>query len=118
MACALAKQQPTKRHALARRPQTSVLQHFVDVVPGTAGQSRLAPNRMGPGTGGFFIRNWTVVAHFHFGHCKTTALLSPRYIRRNSLRCKFFATGIGRGLSATARGSGYLPLVLCHSQGL
>src|SRR2546425_4556158 len=47
MAGALAEQQPAQRHALAGRPKTGGLQHFVYVVAWTTGQSRLVSG--GPG---------------------------------------------------------------------
>jgi hypothetical protein len=43
---ALAEQEPAQRHALTGGAQARRLQHFVDVMPGTAGQQRLAPGAM------------------------------------------------------------------------
>jgi hypothetical protein len=53
---------------LTGRAQTCGLQHFVDVVPGTAGQRRLARRTAACGTGSVIIQHRTVVAHFHVRH--------------------------------------------------
>jgi hypothetical protein len=60
----LAEQQPTQRHALPRRTQAGGLQHFVDVVPGAAGQRRLAARQEGCRMVGFVAMGRVILAHF------------------------------------------------------
>ena len=103
VARALAEQQPAQRHALPGRPQAGGLQHFIDVVPGTAGQRRLAPGSAGAGS---------MPSSFKVEACRSfprraprslTRAIFSRNIRRKSGRCKFFATRTGPRLSGTRR---------------
>jgi len=68
MAGALAEQQPAQRHTLTGRTQSGRLQHFVDIVPGTAGQGRLASRTASHGAGIVGIHARIVVAHVHWWH--------------------------------------------------
>jgi hypothetical protein len=75
MARALAEQEPAQSHALTRWTQARGLQHFIDIVPRTAGQSRLPSPWAGHAIDGVIIQNRSLVAHFHVRHrtrCHTT----------------------------------------------
>jgi len=92
MAGALAEQQPAQRHALAGRPQPCGLQHFVDVVPGTAGQRRLMS-----GAGGridtVVVRGRGLVVHVHFGHHALTLAIILSNIKGNQVDASFSQLG-------------------------
>ncbi|GAA0016475.1 hypothetical protein BDS110ZK25_40380 [Bradyrhizobium diazoefficiens] len=64
MASTLAEQEPAQRHALPRRAEPGGLEHFVNVVPRAAGQSRLAAGQEGRGMDVVVVMGRGILAHF------------------------------------------------------
>src|SRR6267154_4075323 len=106
---ALAEQEPAKRHALAGRPQPCGLQHFVDVMPRTAGQRRLMSGGTAWRISSVVVQSRDFVVHIHFGHraLKTWATFFPN-IKGNPLDASFSQLDRPRDPRMKLRWSGVL----------